>query len=59
MGTQDGKGNNGTMLPLQTGTQGGTKAQRNIAASCPDEQNSTNGTNGCRSTMAQVRFGHQ
>ena len=41
------------MLPLQTGTQRGTKAQRNIAASCPDEQNSTNGT------MAQMAAGPQ
>ena len=53
MGTQDGKGNNCTMLPLQTGTQGGTNAQRNIAANCPDEQNSTNGT------MAQMAAGPQ
>ena len=41
------------MLPLQTRTQRGTNAQRKIDASCPDEQNSTNGT------MAQMAVGPQ
>ena len=44
---------NDLMLPLQPGTQKDTKAQRNIDASCPDEQNSTNGK------MAQMAAGPQ